>query len=197
VALSVHPASAWGQAATNQADLIPSPSEWIPFSASVAIDNEARGMHLVGRHYRASDGSERWEQGRPDVDFISIRHIPSATYYEWRRGNGLRWRVHPMELPADGWRPVRFARGAAGITAVERTVEGLQLLQQIDASGREAWLAPALNFFAVEVTASPLLGTRQRYFNFDLSEPPAHLFVPPPDAELEHSDTPKGITTGG
>src|SRR5690606_5924763 len=74
--------------------LVPSPLEWIPFSADAVIDNEARGMHLVGRHYRASDGSERWEQGRPDVDFISIRHIPSATYYEWRRGNGLRWRVH-------------------------------------------------------------------------------------------------------
>lgn len=177
----------------NQHEEIPSPAGWVPFSAYGAIENPQRGMHLVGRHYRSSDGSERWEQGAPDVKYISIRNVPEATFYEWHSRSPDKWTAYPMQLPYGEWRPTRFAVGRAGLTGVESTIEGIRVLQQIDASGREAWLAPSLNFFTVKVTKSVVLGTLQTFSNFDLNEPPAHLFVPPPDATVVHSSTPRGI----
>ena len=173
---------------------IPQPPGWVPFSADGAINNGERGLHLVGRHYRASDGSERWEQGAPDPEYISIRSISKATFYEWHRESG-KWTSYPMQLPDGEWQPTRYAVGRAGLTGTERLVEGITVLQQIDAGGREVWLAPSLNFFAVEVVKSPVSGTLQRYSNFDMSEPPSHLFQPPEDAAVTRSNTPRGITT--
>jgi len=181
------------RATTQSPDVIPSPDKWIPFTAEGLIDNASRGKHLLGRHYRASDGSERWEQGNP-VSYVSIRNIAQATFYEWYQRQPGVWNAHPMELPNGQWRPVKFARGGAGLTNETRVVEQLQLYKQVDASGREAWLAPALNFFPVLVTKSPVLGTLQAYSRFELNEPDPALFLPPDGAVIRHSVEPRGIT---
>lgn len=177
-------------------ELVEAPTTWTAFRADGLIENAQRGLHLRGRHFRAADGSERWEQGAPEVEYISIRNIPEAKFYEWRRRDGDRWSVHPMQLPDGGWLPPQYAKGYPELTGATKVVEGIALLHQRDSGGREAWLAPSLNFFAVEVTASPLLGTLSRYSNIEIGAQPAHLFVPPHGAQLEYKPEPRGITTG-
>ena len=97
------------RATTQTPDVIPSPDKWTPFSAEGLIENASRGMYLLGRHYRASDGSERWEQGSPVV-YVSIRNIGQATFYEWHQRQPGVWNAHPMELPNGQWRPVKYER---------------------------------------------------------------------------------------
>jgi len=184
---------------TNEGQEIASPRTWTAFIAEGVIDNERKQFHAEGTLYRDSNGSERWDQGKPDVTYISIKNIPQSLWYEGKRqpDGTWQWQSRPMELPETGWLPPRISENRAGMQADTMTFEGLELRKQISASGRQAWLSPDLNFFTVRVDDDPVTGTRQRYFDIRREEPNAELFAPPATADVETRSDPGGIVRSG
>ena len=80
-----------------QAEMIPIPDRWVPFSAKLTM-RTTTGETIAGRMYRSSDGSTRSETGpSPDrMTVIAIKNIPQVTLYFWQRG---QWTQEPLQLP--------------------------------------------------------------------------------------------------
>src|SRR5919106_4119716 len=77
-------------ASSNVSPELEQPSSWVSFKARVHVFKPGRPT-AVGVFYRNGDGSSRLETGPEDgsVTVISIRHIPSSTYYV--RGANGKW----------------------------------------------------------------------------------------------------------
>ena len=75
--------------------------EWVAFDADYTSES------MNGRYYRASDGSMRQEGATPDgaKPFIYIVNIARKEAYFYR-GQDNTWRVQPVIVPADGYRPM-------------------------------------------------------------------------------------------
>lgn len=177
--------------------LIEQPAEWVPFAAVTVDINEKDGSRLVGRFYRASDGSTRHQSGPTDdvVTAIGIKNVPTMTFYSWTARRG--WTAQPMQTPPRGYRPVprSFRRG---MVQAQETLEGLTLIRDdIGAPTVVQYLAPALNLHPVMIAKPCQFDSRTTcgltLSNIQLSEQPSRLFEVPSGSELTFLDKPGGI----
>jgi hypothetical protein len=178
-----------------QRQLIDQPASWVPFSAGFRRIHERDGSLIVGRDYRASDGSTRNESG-PSLDAINsiaIKNVPQATFYRWIDQRG--WTSQPMTLPPWGWRPVPVT-WSDQITRVADTVEGFGLLR-FESRDRVFYQAPQLNLFTlvtlVKCEFDPGASCGTWYSNIQIAEQPAEYFSPPLDAQIIALSEPGGI----
>jgi hypothetical protein len=173
--------------------LLAQPPDWVPFSADVEI-TVPNTPRVVGRFYRASDGSSRLETGPEDGSrqVISMKNIPAQTFYWFSPAPGYGWTSQPLKLPPEGWRPTQYRANMKDLAKHGERIEGLELYRYVTPSGDVALNAPALNFFSV-VRQSVKFGKRERYFNIRLGEPPNDLFSPPAGASVRVLSKPGGI----
>lgn len=177
---------------------VPEPSHWVPFSA-LSRHVVSSGRVFVGRYFRASDGSTRYESGPSldEVTAIGINNVSRATHCRWVKGSAA-WVQQPMQLPRDGFVPsVHRYRGAELLT---EKVEGLDIVRL--ARGHLVMIhAPALNFFVVAQTINNCEGKgtpcEDRYYDINIGEPPAELFELPAGVTPTILNTPGGIVRRG
>jgi hypothetical protein len=168
-------------------------TQWVAFSADFSLTH-ANPAHAAsaGRLFRASDGSTRletWLSGSPDRFVVSIRNIQRATYYSYRWNRG--WISAPMELPSNGWKPLRVRANSSGLSpyryklALRRgedgalaSTTGFSADQFVNDSGNQWLLVPELNFFPV-VKQWVQTGRREAVSNIVIGEPDPLLFLPP------------------
>jgi hypothetical protein len=172
--------------------LVPQPSAWVPFAADIQIVSDM-GQKLVGRVYRARDGSSRTDTGlsMDKMTVSGIKNIPQAKFYLLSRDG---WTVQPMELPPTGWVPTSFP--ARLVTRLAERVENFEVVR--GETEREVSLfAPALNLYPIAQTfkkcAPGVVDCGTRLTNIVMGDQPADLFLPPGDATLVQLTKPGGI----
>ena len=162
------------------------------------------GESVVGKLYRASDGSTRNETGPAPgrVNIIGIKNMSERLYYIWRPESG--WESRPLDLP--GGRYIQPREGApAGGIRLEETLDGLSLIKMpIDEQGITEYLAPELNYYTVRASMpcndGQGSGCGLWLVDVKVGEQPAHLFVLPSGeaaaARTEPSRTQRGGVLG-
>jgi hypothetical protein len=176
---------------------LPQSSDWIAFSAAVEI-TEPGSPRLIGRYYRSSDGSTRLETGPEDGSMvvISIKNIPSETFYWFSPAPGRGWTAQPLKLPVGGWRPAAYRAEMKGLSKHSERVSGYETYRYISNSGDISLLASELNCFPV-MRQSLRTGRREVYSNIVLGEPVLDSMVPPPNVQVRKLDKPAGIVYEG
>ena len=90
---------------------IPSPTDWIAFTAK--WKRVGKPGTIFGRYFRASDGSTRLESEDGSNIVISISNVATVRQYAFLRD---KWVSYPMRLPSDGYRPSpRILGGTKGL----------------------------------------------------------------------------------
>jgi hypothetical protein len=147
---------------------IPSPSDWVAFSA----DFRGQGPEgpYEGRFYRGADGSTRKEMGPQGgaIDRIVITNLTRGEEYACRKTCAT--------TSIEGKRPKtpRRMRKMPGLTKLDKPVEGFQAY--LWESGTTQTVIPELNFFAVELRTSML---SEKYSNIRVGKQPPELFERP------------------
>lgn len=166
------------------------PDHWVALSADVTITKPG-GSPVVGRFFRASDGSRRLETGPApnNVQVVSILNASEGQEYVYSPGTGwfvrtvagmtpgdYRPRVLLSNRPDLSAYPYRLAlrQGESGsLTAAT----GFRAYQQTAPDGTTKLIVPELNFLEA-VMRSPN-GRTESYTNIVLAEPPSAVFHPP------------------
>lgn len=146
---------------------IPSPKEWVEFSADVR--GQDAGGPFEGKFYRGADGSTRKEMGPPkgSIDRIVITNLTRGEQYICRKSCTTRAIQQPTMPPRMRTRP--------GLTKLDKPFEGYEAYS--DDSGTTSTVIPALNFFRVELIAEAIY---EKYSNIRVGRQPAALFERPP-----------------
>jgi hypothetical protein len=173
---------------------VPSPADWIPFSASVRRSEEKDGVRTIvmeGHQYRNSDGSTRLETGPAGgpIAVISIRNIATNRYYLFMDN---KWRSFPMRPPAGGVRPGKRRADMKGLSQQSEVLNGLLVYRYQDPQGVESLIAPDINFFPVRISFN---GTLQELFDLQTGEQSRDLFEVPPGAAVEERTEFAGIVS--
>jgi hypothetical protein len=122
---------------------------WVPFSAVIRIVVDP-GKVIVGRLYRAADGSTRNETGPSldEINVIGIKNLPERVYYLWNPRSG--WETRPLDWPS-ALTPPRPTEAPPGATPLADQIEGFELVRApTDPNGVTDFLAPRLDYFAVK-----------------------------------------------
>ena len=185
---------------------IPAPTNWVPFSADMKVTHADGHEPTIGRFSRARDGSTRletWSPSVPNLRIIGIKNIPQQTSYI--RSLSGKWTSAPMQLPAEGWHPVKWRATRPGITKYPHKLDvevggtanlqapsGLNAVRYVSDRGNISLVVPELNFFPV-VTQILASGRRETFWNIDRDEPDPALFEPPTDVTVTRLEKPRGI----
>jgi hypothetical protein len=179
---------AGAQTAAVQRSQIPSPPNWVAFSAN--WKRVGKAGTIVGRYYRASDGSTRLESEDGSNIVISISNVATVRQYAFLLN---KWVSYPMRLPPGGYRPSpRILGGTHGLEVSTDVIEGYPVYKMTTIGGVVRYQAPALNFFAL---VTEFADARQEFFDIVLDEPASELFLPPPNVSIEMRDELKGIVS--
>jgi hypothetical protein len=177
---------------------IPSPGNWIPFSASLTKTDEnygAKRIAMEGRQYRRADGSDRLETGPAGgpIKVITIHNFTEGRFYVMMGG---KWVSHPMMVPEGGYLPGKRRSDMKSISGPVQSLAGFAVYPFKDKTGVEALRAPDLNFFALRTSFD---GTVQEFSDIQIGDQPDHLFVPPQGVTVAQSNEPAGflIRRGG
>ncbi len=169
------------------------PPGWVAFEADLdtTYPPGADSPRVVGRYYRASDGSERWETGPVDgtVKVISITNVPNATMYTARFGPDSpegAWQSYSLDFPPGPYRPPHY-RLNEHLRASPEKIEGYTVYEMTSQAGDVMLKAPDLNFFTLKEIRA-LNGRTRTYHNIKRVEPASELFLPPPGATVEHQE---------
>jgi hypothetical protein len=144
---------------------IPSPREWVAFSADVR--GQGPEGPYEGKFYRGADGSTRKETG-PRAGVIERIDIVNLT-----RGEQYSCRKTCATTPAQPRPPVRMRKTSA-MTKLDKPVEGLEAY--LFESGTTSTVIPDLNFFHVELRTSMF---SEKYSNIRVGKQPPELFERP------------------
>jgi hypothetical protein len=155
-----------------QAGLIPSPAEWVAFSADAELRHGEQSKS--GKFYRSSDGSTRLETGPADRRELTIKNSRQLKIYHCVAASCT---VQPLGPARESGSPPKMRADQPGLTKLPEPVEGFEAYQW--ESGTTSVVLPGLNFFAVRLDAGA--GT-ERYWHITVGEQPAELFVPPAGA---------------
>jgi hypothetical protein len=173
--------------------IIQAPSNWVAFSADMRRVEPNGRISVVGRYYRAIDGSTRLETGHPNepITVVSISNVTTSTHYEYVRD---QWHSYLMRLPSSGLRPALRVAGKSnrGMELSGEVLEGLALYRFTSPGGVTAWQAPALNFFSLR---SEFGGTREEYWNIAIRQQEPEVFAPPVGADVQAHQEFRGIVT--
>lgn len=159
--------------------LIPQPEQWVALAARSERVFES-GRVMVGRYYRASDGSSRFESGPSfdEITAIGINNVPRRTHYRWTSQTGCT--EQPMELPPGGWRPPR-RRISAAETILRNSIEGFDVVKT-ERGDLTMLEAPQLNWLVLLEVIRNCGGSgadcRRRYSEIRLGEQRPELFEP-------------------
>jgi hypothetical protein len=147
---------------------IPSPRDWIAFSAEVR--GQGPEGPFEGKFYRGADGSTRKEMG-PRAGVIDRIVIDNLT-----RGEQYSCRTTCATISIEGKRPRTppRMRKMAGLTKLDQPIEGFQAY--LWESGTTSTVIPDLNFFPVEMRAARIT---EKYSNIRVGKQPAELFERP------------------
>jgi hypothetical protein len=153
--------------ATN-VDEIPSPREWVAFSADLRGTDPAG--RVEGKFYRGADGSTRKETGPVGgpIDTIVIVNLARGEQHTCRKTCVSKSITQPKTPP-------RMRKSLPGLTKLETAVEGFEAY--LWQSGVVSTVIPALNFFAVEMNSARI---SEKYSNVRVGEQSPDLFQPPP-----------------
>ena len=147
---------------------IPSPREWVAFSAEVR--GETPEGPFEGKYYRGADGSTRKETGPQGgaIDRIVIINLTRGEQYSCRKTC--------TTTPVDANRPKTpmRVRKTAALIKLDKPVEGFQAY--LWESGPASTVIPDLNFFAVEVRTTMV---NEKYSNIRVGKQPPELFERP------------------
>lgn len=180
-------------------EYIDAPTSWIPFDADVTITSPSSAP-VVGRFYRASDGSRRLETGPASgsIVVISITNVPDQTQYLFSSAGSGTWKrdfdaslafggVPPMWRSGPNWslHPYKLAirSGESGSVSAD---EGFEAYRVVSAQGVATLKVPELNFFDAVIMRPD--GRYEAYANIVVREQDASLFRPPTDATMVIGD---------
>ena len=146
---------------------IPSPREWVEFSADVR--GQGPDGPFEGKFYRGADGSTRKETGPVGgpIRRIVINNLTRGEQYTCIKTCISR----PLKSPTTP----RRMRLIAGMKKLDKPIEGFEAY--LWESGTTQTVIPALNFFAVEMLSEALF---EKYSNIRLGKQPSSLFERPP-----------------
>ena len=161
--------------------LIQQPPTWQPFTAELT-QTTVGAPDLVGHYYRASDGSDRYDQATRDgsVHFVTIFNVQSGLQYAC---DMITNRCQRRPAGDGAGRLMNIRVGTRGLAPRGERIEGYELYEYTDASGGRSLLAPALNFASL-VTIHPGRGYVRTMSRITLGEPSNSLFEPPAAAEM-------------
>jgi hypothetical protein len=168
-------------------EAIPSPSDWVGFSATIEHHNE--GITSTGRFYRWGDGSSCAVMETVVGRMIHINDVTGRLAYDWTARSG--WVSRPMQI-RDGYRPKRFAKETPGMSQPYQR-EGMSVFDITHPNGGRATFAPDLNFFQVENLLPN--GSSTKYTDIVKGTPAVEpaCAIPQPGEITGHKSTPGGI----
>ena len=108
-------------------DEIPSPSQWVPFSADLRLTHLEPHGATAGKFWRAGDGSTRletWAAADPATRLISIKNISQRTSFV-KNPRGV-WSAAPMDVPAAGWLPRKHRYSMPGLSEYSKRLDILE-----------------------------------------------------------------------
>jgi len=182
--------------AQTQLQVVFGPEKWVPFSA-IATNVHGSGPTVVGKFYRASDGSIRSESGPSfaDVNIIGIENVSERTFYWWHASRG--WESHPMDLPPSGWQPLRKRSFNVLNDLTTDRIEGFDVMGTTDRHHITTYEAPQLNFFRLR-TVVPCPDSMQTgcgiwLSEISIAEQPSEYFRPPLGERIVQRSEPGGI----
>jgi hypothetical protein len=147
---------------------IPSPRDWIAFSAEVR--GEGPEGPYEGRFYRGADGSTRKETGPRGaaIDRIVIVNLTRGEQYSCRKTC--------TTISIEGKQPKAppRMRKIAGLNKLEKPVEGFNAY--LWESGTTQTVIPDLNFFALDLRTTRV---SEKYSNIRVAQQPPELFERP------------------
>lgn len=183
----------------NQAapEYVEAPDAWIPFAANVTVTFPGRPP-VVGRYFRASNGSHRIETGPSlrDVRVVFIKNVLEGVHY-LRSEKG--WVREPQPTVTTHTVPPRFRKGPGwseypyklaikkGESGSVTSSTGWSAYQVTSSQGVMKLRVAELNLFDV-VTQRPD-GRYEKYTDIQLGEPDPGLFVPPSGVVVEDRPT--------
>lgn len=155
-------------------ELSPQPTGWQPFEAQLTVTKPGAPT-LSGRYYRASDGSDRYEESTADgtISVVTIVNVSAGRQY-------ICDLVHSCctRQATDTTRPVGLRRVTTpGLVKSDQRIEGYELYVYTDGSGQTHLQAPALNF--AELVSHRADGSVFVLTHIALGEPSPSLFQPP------------------
>ena len=147
---------------------IPSPREWIAFSAE--LRGEGPEGPYEGKFYRGSDGSTRKEMGPRGgaIDRLVIVNLTRGEQYSCRKT------CSTTSVDSNRPRTPSRMRKIAGLTKLDKPVEGFEAY--LWESGTTSVVIPDLNFFAVDLRTRMLT---EKYSNIRVAKQPPELFEQP------------------
>jgi hypothetical protein len=172
-------------------EFIDAPETWVPFSADVRITFPGQ-VDVVGRFFRASNGSRRLETGPSlaEVMAISITNFSDLTMYQYYGTTGS-WTSSPTT--PRGAEVQRWPKGLANWSPYPRRLAvragesgsidsdtGFFAYRVSDDMGGFKLKVPDLNFF--DIVSAHANGRFEIYTNLRLDEPDERLFRPPTTA---------------
>jgi hypothetical protein len=169
--------------------LIPSPDTWVAFAAELSRTGPGSPA-VVGRFFQGEDGSDRTESGPTlqDIRVISIHNMSRERYYIYTDQTG--WTEHPMQLTSFSKQPRKIPTNIQNLVQSPVDFEGHTAYLLGTASGTQAVLVPALNFFVVDRRTPG--GGRTRYSNVQFGPVDAALFEPPNGVSVKWNPKPAG-----
>lgn len=166
-------------AASQTVELIPQPSSWQPFEAQLTVTKPGAPT-LSGYYYRASDGSDRYDEATADgsIRALTIVNVRSGWQYACNLVRNVCTRTATEKT-----RPIALRRVTTqGLVKSDQKIEGYELYEYTDASGLTHLQAPALNF--ASLVSHRADGSVFALTHIRLGEPSPSLFVPPPVAKM-------------
>ena len=158
-------------------DVIPQPTTWQPFVAEV-IQTTPDAPDLVGWFWRASDGSERYDQAARDgsVHIVTIISVPTGWQYACDLVRDFCKKYPFLQSPV---RPLVARRSSTrNLAPTAEVLEGFRLHAYITPQGVKRLEAADLNF-ADLVVDDPGNGMHRVMFDIKRQEPSPTVFVPP------------------
>lgn len=171
---------------------VATPESWVPFTAIVHRFQPGKTTNVVGRLYRASDGSRRLESGPPDrrQAVVSINNFTKSENYLYSESLG-GWTVFPFASTGEnGRRPPKLAVDNEKTFLHDDKIEGYDIVRAVDPA-QIRLIAPALN--GESLVRQQNDGTREVLSEIAIGEQSPDLFEPPSGAVVKAA--PKGFPT--
>jgi hypothetical protein len=154
------------------------PAGWVPFSATI-VSTDPAGNVQYGKLYRSSDGSNTTiMQSTDGTPIVTIHHFPTRQTFARLRKQG--WMVYPFASKKSILPKRTLTAAASRLRKLDVIVAGAPVYELIGRVKRTRW-AVGLNGFPVYTLDSN--GSTFELVDIAVGEPPADVFMPPPDAK--------------
>jgi len=165
---------------------IPSPSQFVPFRASILVTAPDK-QPLSGVHYRGSDASLREDLWTDDPAGAKVLIVNLAASMVYMRTEGGKWFSRVLRSSPENARtprrPPRFRRESRGLSRAKDSYEGLETYVLRQGETKVHLIAPALNFESLR-DEDLQSGEVRLLYDLQIGEVNSSVFEPPPGAEV-------------